>query len=257
MSINWNNIRSLNNSQNEGFEELVCQLARKEKVQNKLRFIRKGKPDAGVECFCIKKDGAEFAWQAKFFTNSLTDGQWGQLDKSVKTALSKHPKMSKYYIALPIDPPDARKENETSMLQKWNKHVEKWKGWASEQSIEVDFIPWWSSDLIARLQKPENEGLTYFWFQKEEFTNEWFKKHIEIATVDLGTRYTSEVNFKLEVANIFDGVARDKNFNQQFQNALDEGLIQLKKLRGSITDEQLINEQSSLSKCIKNKAVTI
>ncbi|MDH6303778.1 hypothetical protein M2459_000110 [Parabacteroides sp. PF5-5] len=27
MSINWNNIRPLNNSLNDGFEELICQLA--------------------------------------------------------------------------------------------------------------------------------------------------------------------------------------------------------------------------------------
>lgn len=33
--INWHNIRSINNSTNDGFEEFVCQLARKENVPNK------------------------------------------------------------------------------------------------------------------------------------------------------------------------------------------------------------------------------
>jgi len=35
MSINWNNIRPLNNSLNDGFEELICQLAEQEDVKNK------------------------------------------------------------------------------------------------------------------------------------------------------------------------------------------------------------------------------
>jgi hypothetical protein len=88
MTINWNNIRPLENSQNEGFEELVCQLARNEKILNKNKFIRKGKPDAGVEFFWILDNLDEWAWQAKFFTSSLGDSQWGQLDKSVKTVIS-------------------------------------------------------------------------------------------------------------------------------------------------------------------------
>jgi len=66
MSINWNNIRPLENFQNDAFEELVCQLARKENISNKKIFIRKGKSDAGVECFWILENNDEIAWQAIF-----------------------------------------------------------------------------------------------------------------------------------------------------------------------------------------------
>jgi hypothetical protein len=120
MSINWNNIRPLGNSQNDGFEELVCQIARKESIENKKTFIRKGKPDGGVECFWILNNNDEFAWQAKFFTSSIAENQWAQIDKSVKKALDKHPKLKKYYIAIPNDPPDARIDEQSSMLDKWD-----------------------------------------------------------------------------------------------------------------------------------------
>jgi hypothetical protein len=53
LPLNWLNIRSYNNSQNNAFEELVCQLAREEKIQNKASFIRVGAPDGGVEAYCI------------------------------------------------------------------------------------------------------------------------------------------------------------------------------------------------------------
>ncbi len=58
-NFHWTNIRTLNGSQDEAFEELVCQLARKEFEGMYVDFIRKGKQDAGVECFCILPNGEE------------------------------------------------------------------------------------------------------------------------------------------------------------------------------------------------------
>jgi hypothetical protein len=40
----------LNKSQNDGFEELICQLANRENIPGKLKFWRVGKPDGGKEC---------------------------------------------------------------------------------------------------------------------------------------------------------------------------------------------------------------
>ena len=233
MSLNWNNIRPLNNSQNEGFEELVCQLAKKEKIENKQKFIRKGIPDAGVECFWILENNNEWAWQAKFFTNSLTSNQWGQLDKSVKTALDKHPNLKKYYIAMPNDPPDARIEDQSSMLDKWGERVEKWKKWATEKGKDVEFLAWWSSDLIERLQQPDNVGLTYFWFNKEEFTNQWCIEQTELAIDDLGKRYTPELNLELDIAKVFDGVSRNHKYQEHISNLFDEMLIKGSKVVSS------------------------
>lgn len=109
-NFNWLNIRSYNNSQNDGFEELVCQLARNEEIKGKNKFIRKGNPDAGVECFWTLNTSEEVGWQAKFFTSSLDSSQWGQLDDSVKSVLEKHSNIIKYIIAIPVDPADALNE---------------------------------------------------------------------------------------------------------------------------------------------------
>ncbi len=251
MNINWNNIRSLNNSQNEGFEELVCQLAKKEDLANKKTFIRTGKPDAGVECFWILHNNDEIAWQAKFFTSSIQDNQWKQLDESVKTAINKHPNLRKYYIAIPNDPPDARIDGQTSMLDKWHSRILKWSEWAKEKNSTVDFIPWWSSDLIERLEKPENEGLTYFWFNKEEFTDKWCKEQVKLAIADLGKRYTPELNVELDIAKIFNGISRDDNFKEQITNLFDDFLIKCNKIIPNIKD------LDSYSSEIKNKLQSI
>lgn len=248
MSINWNNIRPLENSQNEGFEELVCQIARKENIADKKKFIRKGKPDGGVECLWILNNNDEFAWQAKFFTSRLEESQWGQIDKSVKTALDKHPNLKKYYIAIPNDPPDARIVGQTSMLDKWNSRVTKWEGWASEKGLTVEFIPWWSSDLIEKLQNLENVGLTFFWFNKQEFTDEWCKEQTELSITDLGKRYTPNLNVKLKISEIFNGISRDEKFNSIVVSLFDDLLIKGNKITSKIKelDYHSSNIQSEL-----------
>jgi hypothetical protein len=251
MNINWHNIRSINGDQKEGFEEFITQLARKEIIQNQCRFVRKGKPDAGVECFWILKDNSEWAWQAKYFTSSFGDSQWNQLDESIKTIIKKHKNVVKYFIAIPIDPPDARIDGQKSLLQRWDEHLQKWKGWAKVERLgnKIDFIPWWHSDLIERIQKPENSGFLLFWFDKELFTNDWFKNKIELSIANLGSRYTPEINFDLDIVKIFDGAARDSKFSKQLYEKLDDLLISLKKSIPSYEDSELSNQLDKLSHC--------
>jgi len=251
MSINWNNIRPLNDSRNEGFEELVCQLARKEVIHNQKKYQRFGIPDGGIECYWELDDGSKWAWQAKNYTSSLTSSQWSKVDKSIKTALDKQENLKKYFVALPIDPSHSGIKEHTTMFDIWNTMVSKWEGWAQDKGLEIEFVPWWSSDLIERLQKPENEGLTYFWFNKEEFTGTWFKEQNELAIADLGSRYTSELNVKLNLAKTFDGISRNYSFKQRFTKIINKLLICGKKALPRIED---LNDESEK---IKNKLETI
>lgn len=64
MASDWNKLRSLNGSQEKGFEELCCQLAAGESHPTNSKFVRKGTPDAGVECFWTLPNGDEEGWQA-------------------------------------------------------------------------------------------------------------------------------------------------------------------------------------------------
>ena len=89
LNIDFNNIRSINGSANEGFEEFVCQLARREEIPCTKTFVHKGKPDGGVECYWTLEDGSIVAWQAKYFCKAFDDSQYQQIDRSVKEALAK------------------------------------------------------------------------------------------------------------------------------------------------------------------------
>jgi len=252
-SFNWSEIRVFNNSQEKAFEELVCQLARNEDIKNKKKFNRKGTPDAGVECYWILKDNKEWGWQAKYFISSFTSSQWNQIDQSVKKALSKHPNLSTYIIALPLDPPDARIKKQKSLLQRWEERVEKWNNWAKVKGMSVEFIPWWSSELIKRLQATKNIGILYFWFNKEEFTGNWFQEQLDKNIADLGPRYNPDLSLKLDLTDIFDGIYRDEKFERQFTEMYDNFLTNFNKTFQSFklgTREAIIEARDSSQKII-------
>ena len=208
--INWWAIRPLNGSQHEGFEELCAQLARSE-IPDNARFVRKAPPDAGVECYATFPDGSEWGWQAKYF-NTLDSSQWAQLDDSVKTALKKHPRLVRYYVCVPLDLPDARRPDQKSARQKWEEHVVKWKRWAAETGMSVDFVWWGSHELLTRLTCPEHSGRVRYFFDVKRFDRPWFEARLDEALKTAGPRYTPEIHVDLPIAFEFDAFGRAERF---------------------------------------------
>ena len=213
MNLDFNHIRSINGSANDGFEEFVCQLARKEEIPCKKRFIRNGKPDGGVECYWILEDGSEVAWQSKYFCKAFDNSQYQQIDGSVKEALSSHPNLKRYVIAVPTDPSDAHVEGRKSMKARIDGYVERW----SEINPNVCFEFWWATDLIERIQRPSNQGMLRFWFGRNEFTDDELKRFNSRSIRDLGKRYLPELNVEVEPVENFEVLSRGKSF-QHFLN---------------------------------------
>ena len=197
-NLDWNAIRSLNGSKSEGFEELCAQMARVESPVD-AKFVRKGTPDAGVECYCVLPDETEWGWQAKYF-DSLNNPQWSQLDSSVKTALEKHPNLVRYFICVPMNRPDARIPGRKSALQRWDHHLDKWKNWAVARGMNVEFVWWGSSELLDELADPKHIGRVHFWFNKRGFDQQWFQDRLKEAIDSAGPRYTPQVHVDLPIA---------------------------------------------------------
>jgi hypothetical protein len=199
VNLDWSAIRTLNGSRAGGFEELCAQLGRAESP-SAARFERKGTPDAGVECYAVLSDGSEWGWQAKYF-DSLGDSQWGQLDKSVKKAIEKHPRMVRYFVCIPLDLADARITRQTSAREKWNDHVKEWTTQASEKGMTVEFVYWGSHQLLDRLTRLEHVGRVRFWFDVHGFDRAWFDARLDEALRTAGPRYTPEVHLDLPIAS--------------------------------------------------------
>jgi len=229
-TINWNNIRAIG-SQENGFEELVCQLAATEKLAGQKKFWRIGKPDAGKECYWEHHDGSLTMWQAKYFLTSPTQNQWTQIDSSVHKAIDNHSLLKVYYVCLPLDMPDGKVAGKKSMLSKWNEKVKEWQTYANSKGMTVDFEYWGSSQLTTRLIKRENEGMAYYWFNQEEFTDDWFNHRNNEGITALGARYTKELTIELPLGKVFDGLARDDDFQEQAHQFYEELLDKYRRIR--------------------------
>jgi hypothetical protein len=241
LTIEWQLIKSFNNSQNNAFEELVCQLAREELIADKTEFYRVAAPDGGVEAYCVLKNGEEYGWQAKYFS-SMGSSQWSQLKESFETALRTHPKLTKYYICIPLDRQDPRRENQSWFMDKWNENTKKWNEYAKTQGRNITFEYWGSSELIHRLSAEKHAGRKLFWFSKEEFSDNWFKSHIETSIVDLSHRYTAELNFELDIAKNFDALSRNDKFREHFRDEIHIFLKNFKKIDNEFLEKSVVKE---------------
>ena len=217
LNLDFNNIRSINGSLNDGFEEFVCQLARREDISHSKKFVRNGKPDGGVECYWILEDGSIVAWQAKYFCKAFENSQYQQIDRSVKETFKSHPKLKRYIIAIPTDPSDAHVAGKTSMKKRMDGYVEKW----SKNNPQVSFEFWWASDLIERLQKSSNQGLLRFWFEKQEFTDEDLIQFNADSIKDLGKRYNPNLNVTVEAAQLFEILSRGNSLSHLLDMLLE------------------------------------
>lgn len=257
--MDWRNIRVYNSSQNNAFEEVVCQLARTEDIENKMKYIKVGAPDSGVECFCKLNNQKEIVWQAKYVFDIESVLQ--QANNSFLTAIKGHPQMCKFILAIPFDLPDPSYERDgkkvKSALTKWNEKVETWKKLASDQNISVEIILWDSSALLKRLCEPQNEGLIYYWFHGEEFTQTWFSDNLDEAISNLGPRYSPELNVELDICKYFGYLQRTEKEHQRlikYRNSLITFANKFfSKVKGDKygIDEQLISANESMNTLVK------
>lgn len=218
MSINWQYLRPLEGSQRLAFEALCCQLAEYEPASQDSTFVRKAAPDAGVECYWKFSDGSERGWQAKFFTEAPGETQWSQLNDSVRTALNKHPQLTSLTICLPIDRADPRIEQQKWFMDRWDDHVARWQRWAAQEGRSVEFGYWGEHEIWERLGREEHRGRYLFWFSRELFSQQWFEDRIEEAVVNVGPRYSPELNVDLPIGRLFDGLGRTSAFYNRLKS---------------------------------------
>ena len=250
MAINWNSLRPWNGDQRNSFEELCCQLVAQEAVPGDSRFFRKGRPDAGLECYWRLPNGDEWGMQAKFFLTTPTAGQWTQINNSVKKALETHPRLTKFYVCLPIDQSDARIGKQKSFKNRWDDHVAQWGILAKDRKMAVEFEYWGESEIGIRMASEQNVGRHWFWFNEERFSNEWFRNRIDEAVDNARDRFSPDFNVDLPIRSVFDALGRTPPFFERFEALYSEAQIKFKKLRAPVdsTGNRGSNYESIIAK---------
>ncbi len=244
--LNFSAINTFNQGPRDSFEELVCVLAKREYLQGAVEFQpNEGSGgDGGVEAIWLLDSGRKVGYQAKYFL-SIGDSQWSQMDESVKQALKVHPELETYVFALPKDLTPDRGGRGKSEWKKWSERVEKWKGWASEQSIDIEFELWSETDLREMLLRQGNTALVKYWFGNDVLNHAWFEKQVSVAIGALEDRYNPEDHIEVSIESLFDIMTRGPRITEQLSKAFsDFEKIKIPKIK--FTTEELDPEPSLL-----------
>ena len=158
----------------------------------------------------------------------MGEGQWSQLFKSFKKTLLTHPNL-KNIISVHL-----LTDRILGLIIKnglWINGIKtrEWKEFASKSGREIEFEYWGNSEIFDRLSRSENEGKLYYWFNKDEFSDDWFDQRLEESIINIGNRYTPIINFDLPIAQVFEGLSRDNLFKQRFISFMDKLLKTYKK----------------------------
>jgi hypothetical protein len=237
--INFSKIHGFQAGQRHSFEELVCQLARREEypADAEFRRVEGAGGDGGVEAYWKKADDREIGYQAKYFLRT-GDIDWGQIDESVAQAIQTHEKLEKYVVALPCDLTDrsGKKEQSKTGWEHWKTHVAKWKKQAAEQdNSSIQFNVWSQSELLTRLTKPTAEGLRQYWFGEVEFSQRWFREHVREGIVSLDERFHPEDHVDVRIQKLFSVIARHPSCIEELKSKLAsiaENLLSIKPFSG-------------------------
>ncbi|MFN3782302.1 MAG: AVAST type 2 anti-phage system protein Avs2 [Spirosomataceae bacterium] len=88
-----------------------------------------------------------------------------------------------------------------------------------------------TSNIFNRLSKDIDDKIEGI---KSELTfqpnQDWFKEQCKSSIDDLGKRYTPELNVKLEISEIFEGLGRTEQFKRKLTKQFDQFLIKGKKV---------------------------
>ncbi|WP_089777503.1 NACHT domain-containing protein [Haloferax massiliensis] len=224
VSVDFSNIRPVEDSRRKGFEELCSQIAHQfEEVSDSWNYTRLGDPDAGIECKWESPRGEVWGWQAKY-VDSIDSSSLSQIDDSIEKALDTYNDLSRYFVCVPCDRPHSPDDDgrTKTALQKWNDRKEKWERWADERDMDVEFVFWGQSQLYEFLSDEKHKGRLYFWFDSEQLTEPKLSEELEVTISNANDRYSPELHVDTGSADIFEPLGRTPCFVEDVEERLEE-----------------------------------
>lgn len=209
--------------QHNAFEQLVCHLAQINGGTLGFRRIEGAGGDGGVEALRILPNGRKIGYQAKYHP-SRERIDWKKIYNSVQTALTQHPELERYVIALPCDFTGTRAVRGGStegIWGRWEEQVNQWEALAVQRGMNVTFEPWTAFELEAALLKPNAQHLLRYFFDQLVFTREWMQRHLDRTMHDLQSRYSPDEHVDTESLKLFDIIFRRENVCQDLQAVFD------------------------------------
>lgn len=195
--MNWSNFQTHNDAPTKAFEMLCNQLFEnwcKEEYSSLISsfaVVNGAGGDGGVESYAVLIDGGVIGLQAKWFPNSITSSQFGQIKSSIKTAMKNRPQIKRYIVCVPRDLASTKANSEVPEDKRWKEMVCTLAADYPEVIIEL----WNENRILKELQRESSAGILKFWFEKEEISEDGIRFSFEKSKQSwLYTKYVPELN---------------------------------------------------------------
>lgn len=181
-SMNWQVFQTHNDAPTHAFEALCNQLFDLWCKRNyagrmsAVTVVNGSGGDGGVESYATLNDGSIVGLQAKWFTSSITEGQFSQISDSFKTAIEVRPNIKKYIVCIPRDLASAKMGKNSKLVS--NTEFTRWENTKYKMAVlkpEIEIELWDDTRVLRELQFYEAVGIYKFWFEKSELTDEVFQ----------------------------------------------------------------------------------
>ena len=271
-TVDFAHIRSTPKSKNESFESLSIQLFKshcKAPKDSSFFSLRGDGGDGGVEAYYKLTTGEILGIQAKYFFK-LGSGEFGQIKKSLVTALKNHPLLTQYWIYIPFDltgrvAEGKRGKSEVEKFEEWKIGIEQ-----EYPNLKINLL---TAELIRQqiLEIDGSGGFSTYWFDNSILTNSKMERCIETAAAFAGPRYCSDLDITTEAHDSLDAFGEIYDLDEWNINFWKPDAIQLRRIaleadkvfslfpddkRAEVTD--ILNkllDSTSFKKDINDKAV--
>ena len=172
--MNWTNFQTYNDAPDKAFEILCNQLFEnwcKENYSEELtsfQVVNGAGGDGGVESYAVLSDGETIGLQAKWFPDSISSNQMGQIKRSLETALRIRPQISFYIVCIPRDLASLTAKGTNTEDKRWKDMISSILTTYPNLTIEL----WNETRLTQELQKDCSSGIFKFWFERAEISEE-------------------------------------------------------------------------------------
>lgn len=252
--MNWQHFQTYNESVTLAFETMCNQLFKQwvkteycESIMS-INIVNGTGGDGGVESYATLSDGSIIGMQAKWFLTSMTQSQINQIKKSIETAISVRPKISKYIVSIPRNLSSEKKVKKGKTAtntedSRWTKMKTELENKLSGLSIEL----WSEINLLEHLQSPVSSGIYRYWFEKSEISDELISYSYEKQKKGwLSLKYTPSLHKSgliFERLNLFFGNIDDRT---SVINELRYCIIMINTLRDACDEYRSFNLEDSL-----------
>lgn len=236
-TIDFTHIRGGSKGRNQSFEALSVQLFHRTcgaPAGSTFVSLRGDGGDGGIEAYFRTPSGAVIGMQAKYFFR-LGSTELGQIDDSLRTALSNHPTLSEYLVYIPFDltgrvAKGKRGRSQAERFETWKRKVETE---ATERDSELT-ITLCTAEVIRGqlLGLDPHGGMRRYWFDESILTDLQIRNCIDQAMAFAGPRYTAALDVVTRAHNCLDFFGGIGDFQAWREESLIPVITELRSLQG-------------------------